>query len=83
MRKVILVRIILIEQTQFLILYSIFVKNLLWIVLVIEEEVVQVRLRRVVVLVIEARFFFFLHRWQKVNISLRNMFTVLNLWPIG
>lgn len=57
MRKVILVRIILIEQTQFLILYSIFVKNLLWIVLVIEEEVVQVRLRRVVVLVIEARFF--------------------------
>lgn len=82
MRKVILVRIILIEQTQFLILYSIFVKNLLWIVLVIEEEVVQVRLRRVVVLVIEARFFF-LHRWQKVNISLRNMFTVLNLWPIG
>lgn len=58
MRKVILVRIILIEQTQFLILYSIFVKNLLWIVLVIEEEVVQVRLRRVVVLVIEARFFF-------------------------
>lgn len=58
MRKVILVRIILIEQTQFLILYSIFVKNLLWIVLVIEEEVAQVRLRRVVVLVIEARFFF-------------------------